>query len=57
MVAKQRTSVALLEVRAQEQVAPAELWLSLVRAEQTIAPKAQQAVSCAGLVLTFGGVP
>ena len=56
-MAERRTSIALLEGRAQEQVAPAELWLSLVRAARAIEPKAQQAVSCAGLVLAFGGEP
>ena len=54
-MAEQRTSVALLESRAQEQVSSAELWWSLVRAARTIEPKAQAAVSCANLVLTFGG--
>jgi len=55
-VAEQRTSVALLEVPAQEQVAPAELWLPQVRAARNRKPKAREAVSCAG-VLTFGGEP
>ena len=55
MVAEQRTSAALLESPVQEQVAPAELWPSPGQAARTTEPKAQQAVSCVGLVLTFGG--
>ncbi len=55
MVAEQRISVALLADPGQ--VAPAELWLSLVRVARTIKTKAQQAVSCAGLILAFGGEP